>query len=97
LWRGGRAKTPGAPLLYSSNIRLGQGSLERWDDAIRDDLAIHELAVHKQGPLSFFAIATLSDAALAQCRAPLKKDEEPFQKRAFESLKAALDRPPSQN
>jgi hypothetical protein len=25
-----------------------EGSLERWDDAIRDDLAIHELAVHKQ-------------------------------------------------
>ncbi len=36
-----------------------EGSLELWDDAIRDDLAIHELAVRKQGPLSFFAIATL--------------------------------------
>src|SRR5712671_1698476 len=46
-----------------------EGSLGLWDDALRDDLAIHELAVHKQGPLSFFAIATLSDAALAQCRA----------------------------
>ena len=46
-----------------------EGSLEIWDDAIRDDLAIYELAVRKQGPLSFFAVATLSDAALAQCRA----------------------------
>jgi serine/threonine protein kinase/DNA-binding winged helix-turn-helix (wHTH) protein len=46
-----------------------EGSLGLWDDAIRDDLAIYRLAMKKQGPLSFFAIATLSDAALAQCRA----------------------------
>ena len=46
-----------------------EGSLELWDEAIRDDLKIHDLAVRKQGPLSFFAIATLSDASLAQCRA----------------------------
>ena len=45
-----------------------EGSLGLWDDAIRDDLAIHDLAVRKQGPLSFFAIATLTDASLAQCR-----------------------------
>ncbi|HEX4595814.1 MAG TPA: protein kinase, partial [Bryobacteraceae bacterium] len=44
------------------------GSLGIWSDAIRDDLKIHELAVRKQGPLSFYAIATLSDGALAQCR-----------------------------
>jgi DNA-binding winged helix-turn-helix (wHTH) protein/serine/threonine protein kinase len=46
-----------------------EGSLGLWDRAVRDDLAIHDLAVQKQGPLSFFAIATQSDAALAQCRA----------------------------
>lgn len=45
-----------------------EGSLEMWNDAIRDDLAIHDLAVKKQGPLSFFSIATLSDASLAMCR-----------------------------
>jgi len=45
-----------------------EGSLGLWDDAVRDDLAIHDMAVKKQGPQSFFAIATLSDAALAQCR-----------------------------
>jgi ATP/maltotriose-dependent transcriptional regulator MalT len=39
-----------------------------WGDAIRDDLAIHDLAVRKQGPMSFFAVATLSDASLAMCR-----------------------------
>jgi len=46
-----------------------EGALEMWDEAIRDDMKIHELAVKKQGPLSFFAIATQSDGALAMCRA----------------------------
>jgi ATP/maltotriose-dependent transcriptional regulator MalT len=46
-----------------------EGSLEMWNDAIRDDMTIYDLAVKKQGPLSFFAIATLSDASLAMCRA----------------------------
>jgi DNA-binding winged helix-turn-helix (wHTH) protein/serine/threonine protein kinase/HEPN domain-containing protein len=46
-----------------------EGALGMWNEAIRDDLKIHELAVKKQGPLSFFAIATQSDAALAMCRA----------------------------
>lgn len=45
-----------------------EGVLERWDDAIRDDLRVHEMAVAKQGAKSFFAVATLSDAATAQCR-----------------------------
>lgn len=36
-----------------------EGILERWDDAIRDDLRVHDLAVRKQGPKSFFAVATL--------------------------------------
>ena len=37
------------------------GSLEQWDAAIRDGMAVHRLAVAKQGPKSFFAIATLAD------------------------------------
>ena len=45
-----------------------EGALGRWSDSIRDDLEVHRLAVTKQGPLSFFAIGTLSDAAMAQCR-----------------------------
>jgi len=40
-----------------------------FDDSVRDDLAIYDIAVKKQGPLSFYAIATLSDAAEGQCRA----------------------------
>ena len=45
-----------------------EGSLEMWDEAVRDDMAIHDLAVKKQGPFSFFAVATLSDGSLAMCR-----------------------------
>ncbi len=45
-----------------------EGALERWADAIRDDLLVHDIAVRKQGPRSFFAVATLSDVATAQCR-----------------------------
>ena len=50
------------------------GSLEHWDAAIRDGLAVHDKAVAKQGPRSFFAIATLADAATAQCRASRVKE-----------------------
>ena len=45
-----------------------EGTLERFDDAVRDDLELHRLAVKKQGPSSFFAIASLADTSLAQCR-----------------------------
>jgi serine/threonine protein kinase/DNA-binding winged helix-turn-helix (wHTH) protein len=60
-----------------------EGSLGLWDDAIRDDLAIHDLAVHKQGPLSFFAIATLTDASLAQCRAGRYREGESNARQAY--------------
>jgi eukaryotic-like serine/threonine-protein kinase len=46
-----------------------EGSLGDWDGTIRDDLTIYRIASQKQGPLSFFPIATLSDASMAQCRA----------------------------
>ena len=60
-----------------------EGSLGLWDDAIRDDLTIHDLAVRKQGPLSFFAIATLSDASLAQCRAGHYREGESNARQAY--------------
>jgi eukaryotic-like serine/threonine-protein kinase len=50
------------------------GSLEQWDAAIRDGLEAHRLAVAKQGPRTFYAIATLTDTATAQCRASRVKD-----------------------
>lgn len=62
-----------------------EGSLGLWDDAIRDDLAIYRIAVEKQGPASFFAVATLSDAALSQCRAGRYREGEPNARRAFEA------------
>ena len=40
-----------------------------FDDSVRDDLLVYGMAVTKQGPLSFYSIATLSDASVGQCRA----------------------------
>jgi DNA-binding winged helix-turn-helix (wHTH) protein/serine/threonine protein kinase len=62
-----------------------EGSLGLWEDAIRDDMAIYRLAIEKQGPTSFFAIATLSDAALAQCRAGRYPEGESNARKAFDS------------
>ena len=45
-----------------------EGMIEHWGDAIRDDLQVHALARRKLGPRSFFSIASLTDAATAQCR-----------------------------
>jgi serine/threonine protein kinase/DNA-binding winged helix-turn-helix (wHTH) protein len=70
-----------------------EGGIGMWNEAIRDDLAIYNLAVKKQGPLSFFAIATLSDAALAQCRdGRLTEGESNARKSYNASRKAFGDR-----
>jgi serine/threonine protein kinase len=50
------------------------GSLEHWDEAIRDGLEAHRLAVAKEGSRTFYAIATLTDTATAQCRAARLKE-----------------------
>jgi serine/threonine protein kinase/DNA-binding winged helix-turn-helix (wHTH) protein len=66
-----------------------EGALGLWENAIRDDLAVYNLAIRKQGPSSFFAIATVSDAALAQCRSGRYQDGEPNARKAYEaSIKA---------
>ena len=67
-----------------------EGSLERWDDAIRDDLAIHEIAVRKQGPLSFFAVATLADGSLAQCRGGHYREGESNARQSYEESAKAF-------
>jgi ATP/maltotriose-dependent transcriptional regulator MalT len=67
-----------------------EGSLGMWEEAIRDDLAIYQLAMQKQGPTSFFAVATLSDAALAQCRAGHYGEGEPNARRAYEASAKAF-------
>ena len=67
-----------------------EASLELWDDAVRDDLAIYDLAIRKQGPLSFFAVATLTDAALAQCRAGHDREGEANARKAYEASAKAF-------
>jgi eukaryotic-like serine/threonine-protein kinase len=62
-----------------------EGSLGLWDDATRDDLAIYNLAMKKQGPASFFAVATLSDAALAQCRGGHAAEGEANARKAYDA------------
>ncbi len=67
-----------------------EGSLEMWDDAVRDDMAIYELAVKKQGPGAFFSVATLSDAALAQCHAGHSREGEGNARKAYEASAKAF-------
>ncbi len=62
-----------------------EGMLGLFDDSVRDDLAIYQLAIQKQGPASFFAIATLSDAALAQCRAGHAAEGEANARKAYDT------------
>ncbi len=66
-----------------------EGTIALWDDAVRDDLAIYDLAIRKQGASSFYAIATLSDASLAQCRGGHFAQGEANARRSYEaSVKA---------
>jgi serine/threonine protein kinase/DNA-binding winged helix-turn-helix (wHTH) protein len=67
-----------------------EGSLELWDDAVRDDLAIYDIAVRKQGSLSFFGVGTLTDAALAQCRAGHTREGEANARKAYEASAKAF-------
>ena len=67
-----------------------EGSLELFDDSVRDDLAIHEIALKKQGPLSFYSIATLSDAGEAQCRAGHLQEGEANARKAHDAAVQAF-------
>ncbi len=69
-----------------------EASLGLWDDAIRDDLQVHALAARKQGAGSFFAVATLTDAALAQCRGGHIAEGESNANQAFEASAKAFGR-----
>jgi serine/threonine protein kinase len=62
-----------------------EGSLGLFDDSLRDDLAVYKIALQKQGPSSFYAIGTLSDAAVAQCRANHIAEGEINARKAYES------------
>jgi serine/threonine protein kinase len=66
-----------------------EGSLGLFDDSVRDDLAIYNIALKKQGPSSFFAIGTLSDASTAQCRTNHLVEGERNARKAYDdSVKA---------
>ncbi len=67
-----------------------EGTLMRWDDAIRDDLAVHAIAVAKQGPKSFFAVASLADVATAQCRSDRLVEGLGNAEQAFRAATAAF-------
>ena len=67
-----------------------EGALEHFDDATRDDLELSSMAEKKQGPASFYAIASLSDASLAQCRGGHLKEGEANARKAYEASKKAF-------
>ncbi len=67
-----------------------EGSLGMWEETITDDLTIYRLAVLKQGPQSFFAVAGLSDAALAQCRGNHLSEGEANARKAYETSRSAF-------
>jgi serine/threonine protein kinase len=67
-----------------------EGSLGRWDDAIRDDLEVYRLAVRKQGPRSFYGVSGLADAALSQCRSGRFAEGADNARRAFEASASAF-------
>jgi eukaryotic-like serine/threonine-protein kinase len=67
-----------------------EGSLELWDDSIRDDLKVYDVAAKKQGPMSFFPIATLSDVGLAQCRGGHTQEGEANARKAYDASSKAF-------
>jgi eukaryotic-like serine/threonine-protein kinase len=67
-----------------------EGTLERFDDAIRDDMELNRLAVQKQGPSSFFAIASLADTSLAQCRGGHVPEGEANARIAYQTSRSAF-------
>jgi eukaryotic-like serine/threonine-protein kinase len=67
-----------------------EGSLAMWDDAIRDDLTVYHLAVRKLGPISYYSIGMLSDAALSQCRVGRYAEGESNARKAFQAAKQAF-------
>jgi DNA-binding winged helix-turn-helix (wHTH) protein/serine/threonine protein kinase len=67
-----------------------EGSLGLWSDTVRDDMTIYNIAVQKQGPRSFFAVATLSDASLAMCRSAKFAEGEANARKAYDASLSAF-------
>jgi eukaryotic-like serine/threonine-protein kinase len=71
-------------LTVLSTRAASEGYLGRYDDAIRDDLTAHRIALRTRGPATFSSIAPLSDAALTQCTMGRYAEGEPNAREAFE-------------
>ena len=67
-----------------------EGTLGRWDDAIRDGMELHQLAVQKQGASAFFSIASLADASTAQCRSGHTAEGEANARNAYETARKSF-------
>jgi eukaryotic-like serine/threonine-protein kinase len=67
-----------------------EGALGRWDDATRDGLELHRLALQKQGAGSFFAIGPLADASQAQCRGGHVAEGEANARNAYDQSRKAF-------
>ncbi|MBV8896493.1 MAG: winged helix-turn-helix domain-containing protein [Acidobacteriaceae bacterium] len=76
-----------APMRVLGVRAASEGHLALWDRAIRDDLAIYDVAVRKQGQIAFFPVATLSDAGLSECRAGRYSAGTQKTRRAYEQSK----------
>jgi hypothetical protein len=79
-----------AVMTLLGNRAASEGSLARWDDAIRDDLKVHQLAVKKFGPVSHLSLGTLSDAGLSQCRSGRYAEGEQNARQAFRAAEHAF-------
>ena len=67
-----------------------EGSIGLFDDSVRDDLLVYGIASAKQGPLSFYSIATLSDASVGQCRANHLQEGEANARKAHDAAAKAF-------
>jgi hypothetical protein len=67
-----------------------EGTLQRWDDSIRDDRQAHRIAVKKLGPLTFLAIGSLSDAGLSSCRMGRVDEGAADAREAYEGSRTAF-------
>jgi hypothetical protein len=64
--------------------------LERYDDAVSDDMKIYQLTVAKQGEHALMALISLNDAAIALCRGGREKEGFDDVKRAYDAADATF-------
>jgi ATP/maltotriose-dependent transcriptional regulator MalT len=67
-----------------------EGALGMYAESVRDDLKIYDIAVRKRGAESFFAVATLSDVALAQCRGGNLREGAANARKSYETSSKAF-------